>query len=533
MWVKRSGLLFIIYVTMFALVVMWIFNISTGPISMTAETVISNRVSQLSISNSKGVIYDRNFSPLAGRQPLSYLIVNPREFDRSEMEYLSKITKFDLNSLTKKLNGERPFVLSTYSNVRELKGVTAYDGYGRYAHDIVAQHLLGYLDSDCVVGLSGIERAYDDFLSAFSGSVSVKYKPDAVNGIVSDSNLIFEDHNYSENGVVLTLDKELSVAVEKSMESYFDSGCVVVMDCDNGEILALSCSPEYDTDSISKYINSNGGELINNAMVNQTVGSVFKIIIAATALRCGLDDFTYECNGGISVSDRVFHCQNNKEHGDMKLETAFSESCNSYFIALGQLLGYDKIIETAQLFGIDSGIGICDGIYSATGVLPEDDGNLSLANLSIGQGELMLSPLSIARMTSTVCNGGYLINPTVYNGLYIDGELCHESDYSYKSKILSDDMAGRLSEMCRLCVEEGTGVNATPSVGGAGGKTASAQTGIYNKDDDEMLNTYFTGFYPAENPKYVITVFAMGGESGSKTCAPVFREICDFIAQNY
>ena len=87
--------------------------------------------------------------------------------------------------------------------------------------------------------------------------------------------------------------------------------------------------------------------------------------------------------------------------------------------------------------------------------------------------------------------------------------------------------------MCIQCVEVGTGKNARPALGGAGGKTASAQTGKFKNDGTEILSTYFSGFYPAENPKYVITVFASDGKSGSATCAPVFKEICDFIGQNH
>ena len=132
---------------------------------------------------------------------------------------------------------------------------------------------------------------------------------------------------------------------------------------------------------------------------------------------------------------------------------------------------------------------------------------LAVANLSIGQGSLMMSPLEIARITAVMCNGGYLVNPTLYYGTYIDGVIDNQSGYSYKSKIIDSETAALLKEMCMYCVSDGTG--------------------------KEILNTYFTGFYPADDPQYVITVFAANGESGSKTCAPVFKEMCDFIAQNY
>ena len=145
----------------------------------------------------------------------------------------------------------------------------------------------------------------------------------------------------------------------------------------------------------------------------------------------------------------------------------------------------------------------------------------------------MLTPLDVCRMTCVIANGGFLVNPNVYYGTYIDGTIDHKRDYNSKSQILTDDIAQRLKNMALKCVDEGTGKNAKSENITCGGKTASAQTGKYISNQHEILNTYFTGFYPATNPKYAITVFAFDGESGSKTCAPVFREICEFIAQNY
>ena len=200
---------------------------------------------------------------------------------------------------------------------------------------------------------------------------------------------------------------------------------------------------------------------------------------------------------------------------------------------MGQLLGYEKILKTAQLFGLDSSIKIANDLFSYSGCLPEDSGELSLANLSIGQGDLMLTPLSIARMTATVCNGGYLVNPCVYKGLYKNKTVVDEAEYKYKSKILDDDIALEIKQMCIDCVENGTGRTAKPENSTAGGKTASSQTGKFNEKGKEILNTYFTGFYPADNPEFVITVFAKNGKSGSATCAPVFKDICDYIEQNY
>ncbi len=534
MWVKRSGIIYILIVLMFVLLVIRIFYVMFGKISDKTEAAAGSRSATLELYSSKGVIYDRNICALAGNQFAYYLVINPRGFDRENIDYIAGLTGTDVQQLNSKLQKESIFILKSYFEPKQIDGVYVYEGITRYSENPTACHLLGYLDSEEKRGLSGVEKAFDNELSAFASKTTIKYSTNALQGVIAGLGIEAQkDTEDTTNGIILTIDRNLSLFTEQSMEKYIEKGAAVVMNCNNGELLALSSMPEFDATNIEQYIDSDNGELINNAMVNQTVGSVFKMIIAACAIENGLSDFIFECKGGISVADRVFSCQNQKEHGHMTLKEAFAHSCNSYFIALGQLLGYDKIIETAQLFGVDSSIEIIKDMKSASGILPKETGVLSIANLSIGQGELMISPLEIARITAVMCNGGYLVNPTAYYGTYIDGQIGNMSSYSYKSRIISSDTAQMLKEICQYCVSDGTGVSASPQTGSAGGKTASAQTGRIGDDGQEILNTYFTGFYPADEPEYVITIFALDGQSGSATCAPVFREICDFISENY
>ena len=532
MWIKRSGIIYIIFIILFCLLTFRLFYISFGSVSDKVKKVAGGRNATITLYNSKGIIYDRNLYPLAGGHFSYYLVINPREFDRSQKEYIAKVTDVTSEELTNKLNKEKPFVLQSYQKIADIEGVTVIDGTTRYPENSVAQHLIGYLDSDGIVGLSGIEKAYSDVLEQYLNCHTISYATNAVQGAIS--NIELKDHMAdTDSGLVLTIDKMLSDIAEQSLSAHSDSGCVIVMDASNGELLVMSSSPEFDVSKITEYINSDNGELINNCMVNQTVGSVFKTVVSIAALQLGYENFKFDCNGGINVSGRVFCCQNNKKHGEVNLETAFAKSCNSYFIALGQLIGYEKIIETAQLLGVDSNIEICKNVFSSAGQLPEDSGALALANLSIGQGTLMMTPLAVTRITAAVCNGGFLVNPTVYSGWYDNDAIINKSDYKYKSNVFDSEISEKLRNMFIKCVEEGTGYNAAPEYYGAGGKTASAQTGIIGKEGKEVLNTYFTGFFPKDNPKYVITVFAKDGESGSETCAPVFKEICDFIYQNY
>lgn len=505
-----------------------IYYISIGGLNDKVLTTAGGRVASNVLYNSKGIIYDRNLNALSGNCKVYYLIINPRTFDVSQLEYLAFITKNSKQSISAKLKRETPFVLYSYQQPIDIDGVTCFEGVTRYHSDSVCKHLIGYLDNEQNVGVSGIEKSYNDFLSKYSSSTTFSYSANAVRGIISGLKIDVNKENDTQNGIVLSLDKELSIAAEKALKSHVDKGCVIILNCDNGELLTISSTPDFNVNNVYEYTDSSGGELINNALTNQTVGSVFKMVIASIAYNEQLDNFEYECKGAVEISKHKISCQNKIEHGKQTLTQAFSNSCNCYFISLGQLIGYDKIIDYCRLYGIDSSIKLANDIYSDSAVLPKDEGSVALANLSIGQGKLMISPLVISRLTALMCNGGYLINPTVYKGTYIDGVLENSPEYSYKNSVLSNETSDKMKSLLIDCVENGTGKKAKPENNGAGGKTASAQTGRFS-GENEILNTYFTGFYPADNPKYVITVFAFDGESGSKTCAPVFKEICDYI----
>ena len=533
MMTKRTAILLLVIWAMLIALSFRIFYISYGSINQKIAATAGTRTSKKVLYNSKGIIYDRNLNPIAGGQKAFYLIISPRDFDQTKINYISQLTGYEKDEILEKLKYESPFVLMSYDKPSDINGVYVYEGETRYPQKQSSQHIIGYLDNDGIKGLSGVERAYDEFLSKYNNTCYYSYSSDAVNAIIPDMDIELTDVNDSKDGVVTTIDKNLSDFAEQSLKENCIEGCVIVMNCNNGELNVLSSIPSFDVNEISNYNNSDSNELVNNALVNQTVGSVFKIIIAASAIQNNIDNFEYDCKGGIEVAGRVFSCQGAHVHGLQNLEKAFSNSCNCYFIAIGQLLGYDEIMETAQLFGLDSSIKIAKELYSYSGILPKDNGELALANLSIGQGDLLLSPLTVSRMTATVCNGGYLVNPTIYKGFYINEKIINESEYIYKSNILTKGVADKLREICIDCIKNGTGMKAQPSNKDAGGKTASAQTGKISKDGKEILNTYFTGFYPAQNPKYVITVFAKDGDSGSSTCAPVFKEICDYIEQNY
>lgn len=525
---KRS---FAFYITMIILIAGLLFRcfvLSTGSNAGRAEAVLGGRRAELVLYNTRGIIYDRNLKPIAGNQACYYLLINPRDFEKENLEELISISGASREQIEKKLKKETPFALSTNEKPKEMVGVTVIEGVQRYSG--VASHLLGYLDNAGEVGLSGVEKEYDDYLNLFSAQRKIKYRADGVRGMIGGLGIETEEFEGSTNGIVLSLDLEISKKLDELMDQYIDVGTAVVMDCNSGELYALSSNPNYEEKRIESYLQSTDGELINRGLNAQTVGSVFKIILTACALEAGMENYQYRCEGGVVIGNRLFSCHNHAGHGKIGLEEAFAQSCNSYYIALGQLLGYDRIIEMAKRFGFGEKIEVAGSVAAAAGNLPQNGGSLALANLSIGQGALTASPLQITRMMAIIANGGVLPKTTLCLGSYLGETFKPSEEVSEMNRVLDFKVANEISKYCVEAVENGTGKTAKPKSGAAGGKTASAQTGII-ENGEERLNVYFAGFYPAEQPQFAIAIFAEGGESGGGTCGPVFREICDFIAQ--
>ena len=133
------------------------------------------------------------------------------------------------------------------------------------------------------------------------------------------------------------------------------------------------------------------------------------------------------------------------------------------------------------------------------------------------------------QIISIVANGGYLVEPTLVLGEVDDnGKLIKGQNYTQKTRVLDGEIAKKIKDYMVYTVKSGTGRSASPDFLGAGGKTASAETG-WKVDGENIVQAWFSGFYPAEKPKYAIVVLSEGGNSGAVSCAPVFKKICDGI----
>ncbi|MBR5782952.1 MAG: penicillin-binding protein 2 [Clostridia bacterium] len=516
------------YVVILLLVAGYVGALSFGFLGKQTAAVSGGRSKKIELYTLKGTVYDRHLTPITNAKTSYYLLVDPRNFVSADKDILTELCGIEDKVLEKKLSKESIFILQSRVKPPALKGVYVFEGVGRYQD--VAEHIVGYVDGE-MRGVTGLEKSYDSALSYFGGQKNVTFATDGRSNPMTGLGLTVsgEDTGY-KNGVVTTLDIDLQKELEAVMAQYIVKGAAVVLDTDSGEILACASLPDYDAERVEQYLEAIDGQLINRALSPQTVGSVFKLVVAAAALEEGIGAFDALCSGGTVVGDLEFTCPKEGGHGEMDLESAFAQSCNVYFISLAQMLGTDKVMDMAKRLGFGESMEIADGLYASGGMLPDVTGHSAkqLANISIGQGDVMASPLQIARLMA-VCAEGYLLRPSCFQGFYVDGILRSEKWLDYKTRVLSDEVVEELRRICIATVESGTGSAACPEEGGAGGKTSSAQTGQYDSDGKEILNTYFAGFYPAEEPRYAIAVFAENGVSGGATCAPVFKAVCDYL----
>ena len=398
----------------------------------------------------------------------------------------------------------------------------------------LAPHVIGYLDGEN--GAAGIEKAYDSLLKQFGGSLCLRYQINAAGNPIGRELPQEVQEGYGRpGGVVLTLDKEIQSIAQSAAKRWIDKGAVVVMDVRSGDLLAVVSLPDFDPNNLSKSMAQKDSPFFNRAFHGEyNVGSTFKLVTASTALEQGIGRFrTFDCTGAVKVEDVTFHCHKLSGHGVLDMQGAMEWSCNPYFITLGQMAGGENILKKAQAIGFGSPSQLAPGISTASGSLPALEAMESpaeVANLAFGQGKLTATPVQIAQLVSTMANGGRRVHPRLVYGTTQDGLSIQNQEEGYaQNQVISPAAAKRTAQFMVDTVEHGSGQKAKPKAGGAGGKTASAQTGIY-EDGAEIVHAWFAGFYPDEEPLYAIVVLAEGMESGGDYAAPVFQEIADGIA---
>lgn len=497
-------------------------------------SVISNNGSYTVVAgNTSGNIYDQNMFPLVNRKYVYKAVINPTVESIAEIRpYIVDIDEEDNKKIfEEKIKNKKPFVCSVSKKTFESEDIYVFSLPIRYSDDDIAIHITGYTSDG--VGVCGIEKTYNSVLRGNSKDCTVSFKSDASGSVLKGENVLISNEKVTE-GVVTSIDSTIQKICEDVCTDT-EKGAVVVMDPKNGDILAIASFPEYKRSEIAQALENENSPLINRALSSYSVGSIFKLVTCAAAYESGIaDNFSYDCNGKISIDGSDFHCHDLSGHGLQDIKKALVNSCNPFFIELGGRLDSKLFLQTAQKLGFGREIVLTGDISSSSGTIPSSfdlESSGEKANFSFGQGKLTATPLQVAQFTCAIANNGTMPAARLIKGYTYDGINIESEKQVIEADVLEDETADYLKKLMKSVIYDNKETKAKPVYTTAGAKTSTAQTGIYNQNGIEYNNAWVTGFFPFDDPKYVVTILVEEASSGNDDAAPLFREIADEISR--
>lgn len=537
------------------------------------EASVKQRSQEMIIDNGRGSFLDRNGEYLVHKKvPVLILFPFLKNMDW-DVEKVADIvgvsSSYLLNSLE---DAKEPFAFGNPKvmslskqqmeqiNKLEIPGVFAVEK--KYSlTDYPAEQLIGItgqnksllekrysdkeLPTDTILGLTGLEKSFDEFLLP-DGKSKLVYHVDGIGGPLFGINVKYVEpaNPFYPVNIKTTLDKKIQERAEELVDEHnVKNGGLVLLDIETNSVLALVSRPNINKDAPF------GEQGINNMMVSQQIpGSVFKTVIAAAAIDHELDDPTreFDCDKTIMGTPDP-----NYEHGMLNFTESFALSCNNTFGTLAkELKDIDETIieEYAQKLSILGPVGWQGDIYhfenfrqidaEAKGrVFLEETAkkdNNFVAMTGIGQHEVRVTPLAIANMMATIARGGGSEMVRVATGIeYKNGT----SLLPFNKKTLGDSSispytAMKLQKLLREVVvnEKGTGRGLADLPYQVAGKSGTAETGIF-KEEKQLLNKWFAGYFPFENPKYALVTVNLGVYDTEGSVTPLFGDMVKELYQ--
>lgn len=316
--------------------------------------------------------------------------------------------------------------------------------------------------------------------------------------------------------VLTTIDSRLQAAAERLGERHLESGAIVVLEPQSGDILALASFPAFDPAALHRGLSHEqfarlqadpGLPFVNKAISAYPPGSVFKVVLAAAALERRLPEEELSCTGSLQVGERAVSCYRGTAHGQVNLQRALALSCNAYFIRLGQRLGRETVLEFAARFGLGRVTGLplpgeAAGRLPALAELPHLG---DLANTTLGQGLMAATPLQLARLLAVAANGGLDVPPRLVQAVTDrQGRTVRRYSTPRRTRVVSVSAARRLRSLLGEVVHSGTARDAASRHLATAGKSGTAQSGR----PDPPAYSWFAGLAERGNERLVIVVFA-------------------------
>ena len=429
-----------------------------------------------------------------------------------------------------------------------LSGVKVDEDYKRYyPYGTLASKVLGFTGADNQ-GILGLEVKYDEYLQGTNGKILTLTDARGIEIENAGESRLEPVNGYD---LCLSLDYNIQMYCEQAAKKVCtkksaDSVSVIVMNPQNGELMAMVNYPEFDLNDPFTLVGDNGEavsakekqNLLNKMWRNQCIsdtyepGSTFKIITAAAALEEGvvkLDD-TFYCPGYKIVEDRRIRCARTTGHGAETFETGIMNSCNPVFMELGERLGAENFVGYFKQFGLLSKTNI--DLPGEAGTImhkTENIGPVELATISFGQ-SFQITPIQLVTTVSSIINGGTRVTP--HFGVSVqdaDGNTVKTFSYETHENICTAETSETMRYLLEKVVSEGTGKNAKIEGFSIGGKTATSQT--LPRSDHKYISS-FLGFAPADNPQVLVLVVINNPQGiyyGGTIAAPVAKEIFENI----
>ncbi|TSC93310.1 MAG: penicillin-binding protein 2 [Candidatus Berkelbacteria bacterium Licking1014_85] len=536
-----------------------------------------NRVNAKNIKAPRGIIYDYKYRPLVKNVSNSVLALYPQELSKNPdeknktLKFIRENLKIEIPKIT-----QEAIVLKenlTHEETIALKILT-HDYSGIYIEETPIRqyenidsmgYILGYigkvsekelkndqhLKMDDMVGKSGVEKTYNQWLTGIDGQSEIE-----VNSNGQFQRLIAQKPPEIGAEVKLSIDLDLQnkageILKNTISQSNYPSGVVIGMNPQTGKILFMNSVPNYDPNTpISSLLNNASNPLINRAISGiYPSGSVIKPVIASAALQEKVVSPDYKIDTPAEIKIGQYTFPDWKDHGVTDIRRAIAESNNIFFYALGggwdkiKGLGINRLDQYLEKFGFGNPTNI-DLTGEVSGSVPSPEWKKKVKHeswyigdtyhLSIGQGDLIITPMQMLNAISSIANNGTLYQPRVVDEIrFSDGNVLKIESKINNKNIISPGNLQIVREGMRLAVTDGS-ARLISGIKDKNGNIveSAAKTGTAQVTTDKF-HAWFTVFAPYDNPQIAIVVLIEEGGEGYLTAGPIAKSILEFYFQNY
>lgn len=543
-----------------------------------SEKAETQQLKDTEITAMRGTIYDSNGNVLAQSASVWNVFIDPLNIKDKQRDLIvdefANLFGYDADEkkefydktnhqnhyelVEKKVENNIKEKLSKFVSKNELGGCIGTEQTTKryYPYGTLASSVIGFTGADDQ-GLSGIESYYDEQLTGTNGRI-ITAKDAKSNNIAND----YETSIAATDGdsIVLTINQTIQYYLEKglreTMNEYQAKGAYgVVMNCNTGAVLAMSSLPDYDCNEPYKLTYSKDKKAIKklsdktakqeaesaavqNQWRNFTVsdtyvpGSVFKTFVASAALEENVVNLntTYNCTGSIQVDKYKMKCHYHPGHGTQTLTQGLENSCNPFFITIGQKLGVHNYFKYFDAFGFTQKTNIdLPGEASPQYYKEDQYGIVELSSASFGQTN-SLTPIQVCTGLCAIANGGKLLQPYLVSSIAdANGKTVKKTQTKEIRQVISADTSEKVRKMMKSVVDNGTGKNGYVAGYSVGGKTGtSTKLGESKNGEGDKYIVSFGAIAPSDDPEIAMLIIVDEPNQdlgGGALCAPIAAQV--------